>query len=254
MGMLSGKGGLVTGAAHGIGRAAAIRMARHGAAVVAVDLELEAGEQTCELIRAEGGEATFLHCDVTDAADVDRLVAHATDALSGRLDFAVNNAGIEGPHAPLHEYPDDGYDAVMAVNLKGVFLCLKAELRTMIPQRAGAIVNTSSIGGAVGLPGFGGYNATKHGVMGLTRTAGLEAAPYGVRVNAVLPGYTFTEMAQRTIAGPETEEYRAVAESLPLRRWCAPAEVGEAIAWLCSDLSSIVVGHGLPVDGGYLAR
>jgi NAD(P)-dependent dehydrogenase (short-subunit alcohol dehydrogenase family) len=252
MGMLSGKGGLITGAAHGIGRAAAVRMAAHGAHVVVVDLDAEAGDETCARVRACGGEASFVRCDVRDAGDVARLVETTVERL-GRLDFAVNNAGVEGSQVPFQDYPEDDYDGVMAVNLKGVFLCLRAELRAMLAQGVGAIVNTSSIGGEVGLPGFAGYNATKHGVMGLTRTAALEAAPHGVRVNAVLPGYTFTEMAQRTIAGPDSPKYRQVADSLPLRRWGEPGEVGEAIAWLCSDLSSIVVGHGLPVDGGYLA-
>jgi NAD(P)-dependent dehydrogenase (short-subunit alcohol dehydrogenase family) len=252
MGMLSGKHGLVTGAASGIGRATALCMASHGASVVVADVNHEGGERTVELVRANGASADYVACDVTRERDAEALVAFAT-GLAGRLDFAVNNAGIEGPQAPLRDYPAEGYDRVMAVNLKGVFLCLRAELRQMTGQGTGAIVNTSSIGGCVGLPGFGAYNATKHGVMGLTRTAALESGVDGIRVNAVLPGYTFTEMAQRTIAGRGSEEYDRVAAELPLRRWGEPEEVGEAIAWLCSDLASLVTGHGLPVDGGFLA-
>jgi NAD(P)-dependent dehydrogenase (short-subunit alcohol dehydrogenase family) len=189
---------------------------------------------------------------VSVADQVRELVDSAVEHF-GRLDFAANNAGIEGPSVPIQDYPEDGYDQVMAVNLKGVYLCLKEQARKMIDQGHGSIVNTASIAGFIGFPPFSGYVATKHGVMGLTRTAALELAPQGIRVNAVCPGYVLTEMGARSIAAPGTPEFAELTKGIPLGRLGKPEEIGEAICWLCSDRSSLVTGHGLLADGGYVA-
>jgi NAD(P)-dependent dehydrogenase (short-subunit alcohol dehydrogenase family) len=253
-GTLEGRVALVTGAASGIGRATALAFAHEGAKVVAADVAAEAGRETVDLIEAAGGDAVFVRADVARAEDVARLVAGAVETY-GRLDCAHNNAGIEGAvpaGTAFHDYPDAVWDQVMAINLKGVWLCLKAELAHMLGQGGGAIVNTASIAGLVG--GFGSaYTAAKHGVVGLTKAAALEYAARGIRVNAVCPGVIATPMIERAFARrPEAEQLYLAGE--PMGRFGTAEEVAAAVVWLCSDAASFLTGVALPVDGGWVAR
>ncbi|GIX49235.1 MAG: short chain dehydrogenase [Candidatus Tectimicrobiota bacterium] len=252
-GCLAGKVVLVTGAASGIGRATALACAREGARVVVADTAAAGGEETVARIRQAGGEARFVRADVTRAAEVEALVAEAVAAY-GRLDCAHNNAGIEGPLAPTAEYPEEAWDRVLAVNLKGVWLCMKYEIAQMLRQGGGAIVNTASLAGLVGARRLAAYVASKHGVVGLTRAAALEYAKAGIRVNAVCPGIIRTAMVQRMFLerNPQAEERLAASE--PMGRLGTPEEVAEAVVWLCSDAASFVTGHALSVDGGLAAQ
>jgi NAD(P)-dependent dehydrogenase (short-subunit alcohol dehydrogenase family) len=253
-GKLNGRVALVTGAASGIGRSSAIAFAADGARVVVADVAADQGRETVDLIEAAGGEAIFVPADVSQRSDVERLVNAAMDTF-GRLDCAHNNAGIEGA-APagttFHDYPDELWDRVLSINLKGVWLCMQAEIVQMLTQGGGAIVNTASIAGLVG--GFGGaYSAAKHGVVGLTKVAALEYATRGIRVNAVCPGGIRTPMLERVFARrPETEQMFVAGE--PVGRLGTPEEIAAAVVWLCSDGASFLTGVALPVDGGWVAR
>ena len=255
MASLEGKVALVTGAAQGLGRAAAERIAADGARVVISDVKEEAGERACEEIRAGGGEASFVRCDVSSSAEVAAMVAAVVER-HGRIDCAVNNAGIGGEIAPTAEYSEEFWDRVIAVNLKGVFLCMQQELRRMTAQGAGAIVNVASIYGLVGGANSAGYTAAKHGVVGLTKSAALEVAAAGVRVNAVGPGFSGTPLLTEggLKLSPGSEGWREIEALHPMNRLAEPSEVAEAIAWLCSDAASFVTGHTLAVDGGFVAR
>jgi len=251
-GRLARKVALVTGGSSGIGRATAQIFAREGARVVVADVVVDGGEETVRLIKAAGGEAIFVKTDVANPADAEAMVKKAVETY-GRLDCAFNNAGIEGVVQPTVEYGETHWDRVLAVNLKGVWLCMKYELQQMLTQGSGAIVNTASIAGLVGLPGFSAYVAAKHGVNGLTKTAALEYAKSGIRVNAVCPGAIRTPMFERgarTIPG--IEEQTVAME--PIGRMAAPEEVGEAVVWLCSDAASFVTGLPMAVDGGWVAQ
>jgi NAD(P)-dependent dehydrogenase (short-subunit alcohol dehydrogenase family) len=252
--LLEGKVSLVTGAASGIGRATALVFADEGATVVVADVDEPGGNETVRLVRSRGGEADFLACDVTDSSQVAGLVRACVERFD-RLDCAFNNAGIGGESARLAEYGEAEWNRVLAVNLTGVFLCMKSELRQMVAQGGGAIVNAASLVGVMGYPNLGAYNAAKHGVVGLTRTAALEYATHGIRVNAVCPGWIETPMVMER--GPQPASIPSVYESLaglmPLGRLGKPDEVAAAVAWLCSDASSFVTGHPLLVDGGALA-
>jgi NAD(P)-dependent dehydrogenase (short-subunit alcohol dehydrogenase family) len=251
-GRLAGKVALVTGGSSGIGRATALIFAREGAKVVVADVAVEGGEETVRLINAAGGEAIFVKTDVSQPADVEGMVKKAADTY-GRLDCAFNNAGIEGVIQPTVDYGEAHWDRVIAINLKGVWLCMKAELQQMLKQGGGAIVNTASVAGLVGLPGFSAYVAAKHGVNGLTKTAALEYAKAGIRVNAVCPGAIRTPMLERAVrANPGSEEQFVAVE--PIGRMAAPSEVGEAVVWLCSDAASFVTGLPMAVDGGWVAQ
>ncbi len=251
-GRLAGKVAVVTGGSSGIGRATALIFAREGAKVVVADVVVEGGEETVRLINAAGGEAIFVKTDVSQPADVEVMVKKAVDTY-GRLDCAFNNAGIEGVIQPTVDYGEAHWDRVIAINLKGVWLCMKAELQQMLKQGGGAIVNTASVAGLVGLPGFSAYVAAKHGVNGLTKTAALEYAKAGIRVNAVCPGAIRTPMLERAVrANPGSEEQFVAVE--PIGRMAAPAEVGEAVVWLCSDAASFVTGLPMAVDGGWVAQ
>jgi NAD(P)-dependent dehydrogenase (short-subunit alcohol dehydrogenase family) len=242
---------LVTGAASGIGRATALAFARDGARLVLGDVAA-AGEETALAARTLGADADFLVADVAYQADVDALVARAV-ARHGRLDCAVNNAGIEGVLRQTAEYPEEDFARVIQVNLLGVWRCLRGEIPAMLASSGGAIVNTASVAGLVGAGGLSAYVASKHAVVGLTRAAAIEYAKAGVRVNAVCPGVIDTPMVDRlSLEMPTLRE--ALLAMKPMGRLGRPAEVAEAILWLCSDAASFVTGHALAVDGGYVAQ
>ena len=250
----SGKVALVTGAASGIGRACAQLFAKEGASVVVSDVTLEGGQQTVRLIEEDGGEASFVETDVSKAAQVEALVGRAVEAY-GRLDYAFNNAGVEGRMATnTADYPEEEWDRVIAINLKGVWLCMKNEIPQMLSQGAGSIVNNSSVEGLVGLEGTSAYAASKHGVVGLTKTAALEYAQSGIRVNAVCPGLIRTPMVERYTKGDAETEAQWAAIFEPVGRMGSSEEVAEAVVWLCSEAASFVTGHAMAVDGGFLAR
>ncbi len=251
-GRLAGKVAVVTGGSSGIGRAAAQIFAREGAKVVVADIGVEGGAETVRLINGSGGEAIFVQTDVAQPADAEAMVKKAVE-IYGRLDCAFNNAGIEGVVQPTVDYGEADWDRVISINLTGVWLCMKYELQQMLTQGSGAIVNTASIAGLVGLPGFSAYVAAKHGVNGLTKTAALEYAKSGIRVNAVCPGAIRTPMFERGARdNPGIEEQVVAAE--PIGRMAEPAEVGEAVVWLCSDATSFVTGLPMAVDGGWVAQ
>ena len=256
MGIVSGRIALVTGAAAGIGRATALKFAAEGAKVVVSDVVVPGGEETVAMIRANGGEALFAGADVSKTADVTALIA-GTVAAYGRLDCACNNAGIEGVIAPFTEQTEENFDRIIAVNLKGTFLCLQAEIAQMLPQGGGAIVNLSSVAGLIGFPGLSAYVASKHGVNGLTKNAALEYAKQGIRVNSVCPAGIDTRMldslAEQATGGTMTS--RQMMDGLhPMGRIGTPDEVADLIVWLCSDKASFMTGAHVPVDGGFVAQ
>lgn len=243
---------LVTGAGSGIGRATALAFARRGAKVVVSDIQIEAGEETVALVLAEGGDAVFVRADVARAEEVSALVDRAVEVY-GRLDCAFNNAGVEGEPTGTAECPEEEWDRVIGVNLKGVWLCMRSEIPRMLEQGRGAIVNCSSVAGLVGFRGIPAYTASKHGVIGLTRTAALEYATRGLRVNAVCPGVIRTPMIDRFTHGDAAAEQQLLALE-PVGRMGTPEEVAEAVVWLCSDAASFVTGHAMLVDGGYVSQ
>jgi len=251
-----GKVALITGAGAGIGRATAIGFARNGARVVVVDRDTAGGEATAGVIRQQGGEALFVAADVTKSADVQAYVKAALDAY-GSIDCFHNNAGIEGKVAPTAEYDEAVFDAVMGVNVKGVFLGLRHVLPVMIAQQRGAIVNTASVAGLMASPGMPAYVASKHAVIGLTKTAAGEVAKYGVRVNAVCPGPIDTRMIHSLEQQVHPTDPQAVAaryqSSIPLGRYGTAEEVANVVQFLCSDLASNVTGAQYVVDGGRTA-
>jgi NAD(P)-dependent dehydrogenase (short-subunit alcohol dehydrogenase family) len=251
-GQFVGKVALVTGAGSGIGRASASVFAREGAKVVVADVVVEGGEETVSLIKRAGGEAMFVRADVSKAAEVEALV-NTIVAAYGRLDCAHNNAGIAGKAFTIADDTEENWDRIMAINLKGVWLCMKYEIPQMLKQGGGAIVNTASDAGLIGLRRGGSYVASKHGVVGLTKTAALEYAKAGIRVNAVCPGPIDTPMLQQGASRrPQIIEKMVAAQ--PGGRLGRPEEIAEAAVWLCSEAASFVTGLPMPVDGGYMAQ
>ena len=252
MNEFQGKVALVTGGTSGIGRAAAVAYAREGARVVVAGRRAAEGEETVRLLRAQGGEGMFVTTDVSKAAQVKELVEQ-TMHLFGRLDFAFNNAGIEQEPTPLLEQTEETYDRVMDINVKGVWLSMKYEIPAMLQTGGGAIVNTSSGLGVIAMPGIEIYVASKHAVVGLTKSAALEFGKQGIRVNAILPAVIDTEMFDR-FAG-EKPEFRAQMSAMhPIGRIGKPEDMAEAAIWLSSSKASFVTGHSLIVDGGYTAQ
>jgi len=253
-GQLNGKVALITGGASGIGRATALTFAREGAKLIIADMNEDGGQQTVHMITEHGGEATFVQVDVSRATEVEALISKTVQTY-GRLDCAHNNAGIGSrPRVLLHELSEESWERVISINLKGVWLCMKYELIQMCTQGGGAIVNTASIMGLVGSWSRSGvYNASKHGVVGLTKTAALEYAKSGIRVNAVCPGYIRTPLIEEALASNPEMEAQIVARH-PVGRMGRPEEIAEAVMWLCSDAASFVTGHTMTVDGGYVAQ
>jgi NAD(P)-dependent dehydrogenase (short-subunit alcohol dehydrogenase family) len=256
-GTLNGKVALVTGGASGIGRATALTFAREGAKLVVADMNEEGGQQTVHMITEQGGEAIFVRTDVSQAVEVQALISKAVETY-GRLDCAHNNAGISGfgiagdGYTLTTEYPEERWHQVIAVNLTGVWLCMKYEIAQMLTQGGGTIVNTASAAGLVGGRGMSAYVASKHGVVGLTKTAALEYAQQGIRVNCVCPGWIQTPMTARGLSDPEQKAQIVARE--PIGRVGTPEEVAETVVWLCSDAASFVTGHAMSVDGGLVAQ
>jgi NAD(P)-dependent dehydrogenase (short-subunit alcohol dehydrogenase family) len=252
-GMLEGKVAIVTGAGYGLGRATAMAFAKEGAKVTVADIDAEKGQQTVQMVKEAGGEALFVKTDVTKEADVEAMVKKTVDTY-GRLDCAHNNAGSGEPPKLLHEITEEQWYRVIDLNLKGVWLCMKHEIKHMINHGGGAIVNTSSVAGLTGSPMMTTYGSSKHGVVGLTRTAALEYARLGIRINAVCPaGMRRTGLAE-ILLEQDPKMAEKLAEGLPMGRDSDPDEVAQAVVWLCSDAASYVTGHAMAVDGGVVAQ
>ena len=243
---------LVTGAASGIGRAAAFAFAREGYALVISDRDEAPGQEVRARLEADGADALFVRCDVSSEEEVRTLIARTLDRF-GRLDAAYNNAGIEGIVAPADECTTENFDRVIAVNLRGVWLCMREEIRQMRAQGGGAVVNCASVAGLVGFAGIPAYCASKHAVIGLTRTAALELGPHNIRVNAVCPGAIETPMLERVMGGTDEGRRQMVAME-PIGRIGRPEEIADAVVWMCSDRASFVTGQAIAVDGGWTAR
>jgi NAD(P)-dependent dehydrogenase (short-subunit alcohol dehydrogenase family) len=248
---LEGKVGLVTGGTSGIGRDTAVLFAKAGAKVVVAGRREPEGKETIELVRATGGDGLFVKADVSKAPEVDALIKKAVERF-GRLDIAFNNAGIEGVWVPIIRQSEEDWDRTIDINLKGVWLCLKYEIRQMLKQGSGgAIVNMGSVTGLVGSGGAAAYSASKHGVLGLTKSAALETAKSGIRINAVCPAVIETPMGDRLFGAPAVHKY--VLGCHPIGRFGKPAEIAEAVVWMCSNRASFMTGQSLVLDGGFLA-
>jgi NAD(P)-dependent dehydrogenase (short-subunit alcohol dehydrogenase family) len=245
---LAGRVAIVTGAASGIGQASAAALARAGASVVAADLDLDGARATADLITASGGTAAAVRCDVTSESDVDAAVAFAVEHFGG-LHVAHNNAGINATPAFLADISEPDFDRVIAVDLTGVFLCMKAELAWMVEHGGGVIVNTSSGAGLIGYPTTGPYVAAKHGVIGLTKTAALEYVRQNIRVNALCPGTIETPLITEALRGDERAR-ALLLRTQPGGAFGRPEDIANAVVWLCSDAAGFVTGVALPVDGG----
>jgi NAD(P)-dependent dehydrogenase (short-subunit alcohol dehydrogenase family) len=251
MKILDNKVALVTGGTSGIGKATALAFGAAGAKVVFSGRREEEGEDVANLIRSSGAECLFVRSDVSNETDVKELI-QKTVATYGRLDVAFNNAGIESPTKPLHEHSLEHFDNLMAINVRGLFMCMKSEIQQMLTQGTGVIINNSSIAGLMGFAGISPYNASKHAVMGLTRAAALDYAKQGIRINAVNPGAIATEMTDRfTNTGITLEQFVSL---IPMGRIGKPEEIAATVVFLCSDAASYITGQSLVVDGGVTAR
>jgi len=245
---LQDKVAIITGGSSGIGRASALRLSQEGAKIAVSDVNVKGGEETAELVKANGGEAFFIKCDVSKSSDVEAMV-NATVENYGGLDIALNNAGVGGMMQNADQLEEDAWDFVMNVNLKGVWLCTKYELPVMLKGGGGSIINVASIAGLLGFRGNSVYSASKHGVIGFTKSVSLEYARLGIRVNAICPGFTETPMVSNMIEEvPRMGEY--TLKSSPLRRLGRVEEIADAVLYLASDMSSFVNGHSLTLDGG----
>jgi NAD(P)-dependent dehydrogenase (short-subunit alcohol dehydrogenase family) len=242
---------LITGGTSGIGRATAVAFGREGASVAIAGRRVEEGNETIRLVQAAGGEGLFVRADVSRPADVESMLATVLSRF-GRLDAAFNNAGVEDAAAPFHEQTVENFDRVMGINVKGLWLSMQAEIRQMLKQGGGAIVNTSSVGGLIAISNNATYVATKHAVIGYTKAAALEYAKQGIRVNAVAPAAIETDMVRRFATEQAVRDKLAAAH--PIGRMGQPEEVAEAVLWLASPAASFVTGHTLVVDGGYLVK
>ncbi len=248
---LENKVALVTGGTSGIGRDTALAFAKAGAKVVIAGRREAEGNQTVEMLRAAGGDGVFVKADVSKASDVDTLVQKAVEKF-GRLDIAFNNAGTEGVLMPIVKQTEEDWDKTIGTNLKGVWLCLKYEIQQMLKQGGGgAIVNMASIMGQIGSAGTAAYTASKHGVIGLTKTAALETARSRIRINAVCPAVVETQMSERLFAARPMDKF--VVSRYPVGRFAKPSEIAEAVVWMCSDSASYMTGQSLFLDGGFLA-
>lgn len=247
----NGKIALVTGGTSGIGRAAAVAFAREGAKVVVSGRREAEGNETVGLIRQAGAEGLFVRCDVSKPTEVEAMIRQVEETY-GRLNFAFNNAGVAPKNAPLAEQEEDEFDQTVAINLKGVWLSMKYEIPAILRAGGGAIVNNASMGGLVAFPGIAPYNATKHGVLGLTKSAALDYAKQGLRINAVCPGLIATDMLAGMMGGKEAMQ-KGSAERQPIGRAGEPEEIASAVIWLCSPGASLMTGHHLVLDGGMTA-
>lgn len=243
---------IVTGATSGIGKATAQALARAGARVVVSGINEALGSRVVEEITRDDGTAVFIRTDVSRREDVEHLVSETVRQF-GRFDIAFNNAGIEGDTALTADWTEECWLHVLDVNLTGVWRCMKAEIPAMLSNGGGVIVNCSSVAGLVGFAGSAAYVASKHGIIGLTRTAALEYAPMGIRINAICPGVIDTPMVQRVIHD-DPEQARQILALEPIGRMGNPEEIAAAVLWLCSDAATFVIGHPLVVDGGLVAR
>jgi NAD(P)-dependent dehydrogenase (short-subunit alcohol dehydrogenase family) len=247
---LDGKVAIITGGTSGIGRDTAVLFGRHGAKVVLAGRRQADGEETLKQVRAAGGDGLFVKTDVAKSGDVEALVKKTVEKF-GRVDTAFNNAGIEGTWVPIVDQTEKDWDELIDINLKGVWLCLKYEIQQMLKQgKGGTIVNMSSVAGLMGTPAAAPYGASKHGVIGLTRTAALEYAHQKIRVNAVCPAVIETPMGERLFGAPEARQW--ALSKHPIGRFGQPMEIAEAVLWLCSEKSSFMTGHYMVLDGGFL--
>ncbi len=252
-GIFDGQVALITGAGAGIGLATATAFAEAGASVVLADRDTQALNKATDALRAAGYNAIGVTCDVSDRAQVAAMIEQAVSTY-GRLDAAFNNAGINTGGASLLDTSDDEFDRIITINLGGVWNCMKAELRHMVAQGSGAIVNCSSIGGMVGSKGRSAYSASKHAIIGLTQSAALEYATQGIRINAVCPGMTATPMTRTVSKNNDPEIMKTLLARAPIGRFAEANEIAAAVIWLCSPAASYMVGHALAVDGGVLAH
>ena len=242
----------MTGGASGLGRVSAIALAQAGSKVAVSDVNVSEGEATARMISDAGGQAIFVKADVTKPAEVEALVQETARTFS-RLDLALNNAGIDGVRARTADYPEDVWHQVINVNLTGVFLCMKFELPLMVKQGSGVIINMSSVAGVTGFPGHAAYTASKHGVIGLTRTAAIDYAKAGIRVNAICPAYTRTPMLSRMLEQRPDLEAKLISR-VPLRRLGTAEEIAQAVLYLFSNAAAFITGHSLVMDGGIVAE